>query len=250
MTTSHTTTTVGSIPITGGTSNQPPALTRPATPDPSDKERKLELQLERAREKRKAKEEAKKKAEEEAARRAAEAGGCRLGPAAANHNCSGPPPGQASTSTRRVEVEITHRVSGGDPNGGDDGGNDDKDNEGGQGALQEVSIEEDPLPRTVQVKREGGPSGEWMAIMESQMAQGLANAWSLREAMTRTNQLSMAGSATLEPSRTASEKPRLLKRRRVEEETEDDEEEEKGEEEEDEQAPKKARLEKGKEREE
>ncbi|KAJ3804149.1 hypothetical protein F5876DRAFT_83675 [Lentinula aff. lateritia] len=117
--------------------------------------------------------------------------------------------------------------------------------------------------------------------MESQLAQGLADVQSLQEATTRTNQylrqiwrrqdevngrliaietrLSMVGSATPGPSRTVSVKPRVLKRRRVEEETEEEQEEEEeekekegGEDEEegDEPAPKKARSEKGKEREE
>ncbi|KAJ3804090.1 hypothetical protein F5876DRAFT_83801 [Lentinula aff. lateritia] len=109
--------------------------------------------------------------------------------------------------------------------------------------------------------------------MESQLAQGLTNIWSLREAKTRTNQylwqilrrqddmngrliaietrLPMAGLVTPGPSRTVLEKPRVLKRRRVEEETEDDEEEEEGGEEEHKKVvPKPAQSEKGKEREE
>ncbi|KAJ3911334.1 hypothetical protein F5877DRAFT_86125 [Lentinula edodes] len=87
--------------------------------------------------------------------------------------------------------------------------------------------------------------------MESQMAQGLADVQSLQEATTRTNQylrqilrrqeemngqliaietrLSMAG-----PSKTASEKPRLLKRKRIGEETKEEEREEEEEEKEDE----------------
>ncbi|KAJ3804134.1 hypothetical protein F5876DRAFT_83713 [Lentinula aff. lateritia] len=135
----------------------------------------------------------------------------------------------------------------------------------------------------VATRREGG-SGERLAVMESQLAQGLADVGSLREAMTRTNQylrqilgrqdevngrliaietrLSMAGSVTPGPSRIVSVKPRVLKRRRVEEETEEEQEEQEEEEEEekekeggedkegDELAPKKARSEKGKEREE
>ncbi|KAJ3803716.1 hypothetical protein F5876DRAFT_84615 [Lentinula aff. lateritia] len=138
--------------------------------------------------------------------------------------------------------------------------------------------------RPVVTRREGG-SGERLAVMESQLAQGLADVRSLREATTRTNQylwqilrrqdevngrliaietrLSMAGSATPGPSRTVSVKPRVLKRRRVEEETEEEQEEEEEEEKEkevevereeeeegDEPVPKKARSEKGKEREE
>ncbi|KAJ3858669.1 hypothetical protein EV359DRAFT_87389 [Lentinula novae-zelandiae] len=102
-----------------------------------------------------------------------------------------------------------------------------------------------------------------MAVMESQMAQGLADILRRQEEMNGRliaieTRLSMAGPATAGPSRTASEKPRLLKRRRVEEETEDEEKEEGGEEEgqgernEEEGGPalKQAGSEKGKEREE
>ncbi|KAJ3852445.1 hypothetical protein EV368DRAFT_82535 [Lentinula lateritia] len=78
-TTTKTNTTVGSIPITGGPTGQPPAPTRPMTLNASDEKHELELQLEctrermrKLKEKRKAEEEAKKRAEEEAARRAAE----------------------------------------------------------------------------------------------------------------------------------------------------------------------------------
>ncbi|KAJ3846749.1 hypothetical protein EV368DRAFT_88575 [Lentinula lateritia] len=76
---SKTTPAIGSIPITGGTNNQPPAPTRPITPSASDAERELEREMERTRErmrrlkeKRKADKEARRKAEEEAVRRAAE----------------------------------------------------------------------------------------------------------------------------------------------------------------------------------
>ncbi|KAJ3845945.1 hypothetical protein EV368DRAFT_89822 [Lentinula lateritia] len=83
ISTSHTITkttpAIGSIPITGGTSNQPPALTHLITPSTSDEECELEPEMEctrermrRLKEKRKAEEEAKKKVEEEAARQAAE----------------------------------------------------------------------------------------------------------------------------------------------------------------------------------
>ncbi|KAJ3803898.1 hypothetical protein F5876DRAFT_84180 [Lentinula aff. lateritia] len=101
--------------------------------------------------------------------------------------------------------------------------------------------------RPVVTKREGG-SGERLAVMESQLAQGLADVRSLREATTRTNQylrqilrrqdevngrliaietrLSMAGLATPGSSRTVSEKPRSLKRRRIVEHSDKDEEKE------------------------
>ncbi|KAJ3803808.1 hypothetical protein F5876DRAFT_84377 [Lentinula aff. lateritia] len=164
---------------------------------------------------------------------------------------------------------IMNEASGGDP----DDGNDEEDEE--RAPCERCYSKR--IPCLEQVRRDGGPSGKRMAVMESQMAQGLANVRSLQEARTQTNQylhqilrrqeemngrliaietrLSMAGPATPGPSRTASEKPRLLKRRRVEEETEDEEKEEEEEEEEqgerneegNELALKKARSEKGKE---
>ncbi|KAJ3804136.1 hypothetical protein F5876DRAFT_83700 [Lentinula aff. lateritia] len=191
-------------------------------------------------------------------------------------------------------------VSGGEPDDGGDGGEDDDNDDDEERApcercqlkripcLEQVGKRSTVIckachdakvkcsysGRPAQVRRDGEPSGERMAVMESQMAQGLADVRSLREAATQTNQylrqilrkqeemngrliaietrLSMARSATPGPFRTASEKPRLLKRKRIEEETE---EEEKGEEEEEEEEgnepePKGARSEKGKEREE
>ncbi|KAJ3846110.1 hypothetical protein EV368DRAFT_89548 [Lentinula lateritia] len=121
-----------------------------------------------------------------------------------------------------------------------------------------------------------------MAVMESQMAQGLADLRALRETHSRSQQylrqllrrqdedharliaietrLAMIGPAAPATLRAVSERPRNLKRRRIveesEEEVQEQEEEEvgKGDEEEEKQegepAPKKARLEKGKEREE
>ncbi|KAJ3858296.1 hypothetical protein EV359DRAFT_87954 [Lentinula novae-zelandiae] len=341
-TTTQTTSDIGSIPITGGTGNPPPAPTRPTMPSASDKERELEEQLrrdweqlQRFKEKRKAEEKAKRKAEEEAARRVAEekkqweevaaqaasakkreeeaADQRRRAAAAGTHQ--GPSPSEATTSVTQVEVEIPRLVkkgkgrlrneaSGGDPDDGDDGGEDDDDDEerapcewcvnkripcleqvGKRSTVickpcHDAKVKCSYSGRPVQSKREGGPSGEGLAVMESQMAQGPADVRSLREATTRTNQylhqilrkqeemngrliaietrLSMAGSATPGLSRTASEKPRLLKRKRIEEETEEEEKEEEEEEKEDEEevegeapAPKKVGAtasEKGKER--
>ncbi|KAJ3858389.1 hypothetical protein EV359DRAFT_69046, partial [Lentinula novae-zelandiae] len=131
----------------------------------SDEERELERnreRLQKLKEKRKAEEAAKKKAEEEAARRAAEEEKARqeaaaraaharrieeeatekrrwIAAAAAARNCRGPSPGKASTSARRVEVELPWVVrkgkgqqrteaSSGDLDDGDDGGDDDDDN--------------------------------------------------------------------------------------------------------------------------
>ncbi|KAJ3897839.1 hypothetical protein F5879DRAFT_995483 [Lentinula edodes] len=296
--TTTTSTTVGSIPVTGRHPNPPLAPTRPSTPDPSDEERELELQLEHTRERNRRRKEEKKKAEEEAKRKAEEerqrqeAADARkleeeaaekrrrMAAATAARNRRGPSPGEASTSARRVEVEIPRLVkkgkgkqrmeaSGRDP---DDGGDDDEEDD-------EERAPCDPLPGTVQVKREGGPSGERMAVMESQLAQLLADNRSLREATPRSHQYlrqrlrrqdedharliaidtrdAMREPATRGPSRSVSDRPRSLKRRRIVENSEGEEEEERegekdGEGEEEAPAPKKAKTaasEKGKEKE-
>ncbi|KAJ3858344.1 hypothetical protein EV359DRAFT_87877 [Lentinula novae-zelandiae] len=194
-----TTTSIGSIPITGGTDHQPWEPTHPTTPDPSDEECELELQLERTREKKRAEEEAKRKAEEEKqkqeaavrvahARKMEEEGAekrRKLAAAARNHR--GPSPGEATTSTRRVEVEVPRVVkkgksfqrneaSGRDP----DDGNDDDDNEEEQAPCERCFSKK--ISCLEQVRREGGLSGERMAVMESQMAQLLADNRALREA--------------------------------------------------------------------
>ncbi|KAJ3858132.1 hypothetical protein EV359DRAFT_88205, partial [Lentinula novae-zelandiae] len=270
------------------------------------------------KERRKAKEEARKKVEEAAAKQAAEEEKARqeaatraalarkieeeaaekrrqIAAVAAARNRRGPSPGEASTSARRAEVEIPWVVrkgkgrqrteaSGGDPDDGGDSGDDDNDDEEERAPCERCHLKK--IPCLEQVKREGGPSGEQMAIMESQMAQGLADLWALREAHSRSQQylcqllkrqdedharliaietrLAMAGLVTPGPSRVVSEKPRNLKRRRIIEESEEDQEDQEKEEEEgkekeggeeeeeegDKSALKKAQLEKGKEREE
>ncbi|KAJ3854247.1 hypothetical protein EV368DRAFT_80764 [Lentinula lateritia] len=212
-TSSSHTASVGSIPI----NTDPPAPMRPTLPSASDKERALELEMERAqewmrklKERRRAKEEARKRAEEEAARRAAEerereeaaawAADARKKEeeaaerrkvamaAAASHNCMGPSPSEVSTSTRRVEVEIPRvinkgrgkqraEVTGRDPDDSNDGRDGDDNND-----------KEDEEKAPFMVKREGGLSGELLAVLESQMAQLLANNWSLRESASRTQQ--------------------------------------------------------------
>ncbi|KAJ3914647.1 hypothetical protein F5877DRAFT_82591 [Lentinula edodes] len=301
-TTTRTTNTVGSIPVTGRQPTPPAVPSRPSTPSPSDKERELELQLERTRErnrrrkeeKKKAEEEAQRKAEEERARqeaadRAANARRVeeeaaekrrRMAAAAAARNRRGPSPGEATTSARRVEVEIPRVVkkgkapqrneaSGGDLDDGDDGENDDEDDEE-RAPCERCNSKK--IPCLEQVRREGGPSGERMAVMESQMAQLLADNRSLREATSRSHQylrqllrrqdedharlIAMRESAIPGPSRSVSERPRSLKRRRIMENSEEEEEEDKGGEEEEEEgeapAPKKAKTaasEKGKEKE-
>ncbi|KAJ3858301.1 hypothetical protein EV359DRAFT_87945 [Lentinula novae-zelandiae] len=286
------TTTIGSIPVTGRQPTPPVAPTRPSTPDPSDEERELELQLERTREKNRQRKEEKKKAEEEAKRKAEEererqeaaaqaanarrmeeeaAEKRRKTAAARSHR--GPSPGEATTSARRVEVEIPRVVkkgkapqrneaSGGDPDDGDDGENDDEEDEERAPCercyskkipcLEQVGKRSTVICKPchnakvkcsysgwpVLARREGGPSGERMAVMESQMAQLLADNRALREATSRSHQYlrqllrrqdedhariiaidtrnTMIGPATPGPSRSVSDRPRNLKRRIVE----------------------------------
>ncbi|KAJ3858277.1 hypothetical protein EV359DRAFT_87977 [Lentinula novae-zelandiae] len=306
-TTTRTTTTIGSIPVTGRHPTPPSAPTRPSTPDPSDKERELELQLERTREKNRKRKEEKKKAEEEAKRKAEEerqrqeaavrAANARkleeeaaekrrrMAAAAAVRNRRGPSPGEASTSARRVEVEIPRVVkkgkgrqrieaSGGEPDDGGDSREDDDDDDEERAPCERCQLKKIPcleqvgkwstvickpchdakvkcsyLGRPVQVKREGGPSGERMAVMESQLAQLLADNQALREAASRSHQYlrqllrrqdedharliaietrnAMTGPAIPGPSRLVSDRPRNLKRRQVIENSEEEEEEEK-----------------------
>ncbi|KAJ3804071.1 hypothetical protein F5876DRAFT_83837 [Lentinula aff. lateritia] len=318
MSTSRTTTTtIGSIPITTNQPPAPTRLMALTTSD-KERELELEMERNRERmrvlkEKRKAKEKAKKKAEEEAVKRATEEEERQHQEAIAraakkrqlNNEGSNHVPMKSGGGNSPVDKEGHCFSSAGDPDDGDDGsdGGDDEDDEDEKAPCKRCRIKKIPClqqegkrntvickschdskvrcsysGRSVASKQRERGSGERLAVMESQLAQGLADVRSLREAMTRTNQylwqilrrqdkvngrliaietrLSMAGSVTLGPSRTVLGKPRVLKRRRVEEETDDDEEEEEEEEkqggeegeEESEPAPKKARSEKGKER--
>ncbi|KAJ3804742.1 hypothetical protein F5876DRAFT_82657 [Lentinula aff. lateritia] len=253
-TTTQSITNIGSIPITGGTDNPPPAPTRPTTLSASEKEWELEEQLEHNRErlqklkeKRKAEEAAKKKAEEEAARRvqkrkkareeapiysrykaAARAVQVRrleeeaaekrrrVAVAAAARGRQGPAPSEATTSQQRMEVEIPRLIKKGtgkqgaearDPDDGDNGsdGGDDEDDEDEKAPCERCRIKKIPClqqegkrttvickschdskvrcsfsnQRVASKQREGG-SGERLAVMESQLAQGLADVRSLR----------------------------------------------------------------------
>ncbi|KAJ3846083.1 hypothetical protein EV368DRAFT_89575 [Lentinula lateritia] len=255
-TTTQTTTAIGSIPITGGTSNPPSAPTHPSMPNPSDEEHELELQLERTREKKKAEEEAKKKAEEEAARRAAEEEQQwqeaaekrrRIAATAAAQNCRGPSPGEATTSAHRGEVKKGKALqraeaSGGDPDNGNDGEDGDNDND------------KEPCERC---KAKKIPCLQQAGKRSSIICQVRANTydrhiikkleWLMRDAARRREESLEA------PIAGPSELPK--KRRRVvdsedEQEKERDQEEAGEEEEEGELALKKAWSEKGKEREE
>ncbi|KAJ3897319.1 hypothetical protein F5879DRAFT_996235 [Lentinula edodes] len=104
-------------------------------------------------------------------------------------------------------------------------------------------------------KREGG-SGERMAVMESQMAQSLANLRALQEANSKSHQMTMMGMgegpARAGPSRRTAEQRRIIEESEEEEEEEKEgeveEKEKDGEGEEEETAPTEAQSEKGKER--
>ncbi|KAJ3803805.1 hypothetical protein F5876DRAFT_84389 [Lentinula aff. lateritia] len=183
--------------------------------------------LQRLKEKRKAEEEAKRKVEEGAARRreeeAAEERRRIAASAAAARGRQGPALGEASTSRRQVEVEIPRvvrkgsgkqSVEAGDPDDGNDGSDDgdDEDDEDEKAPCERWHLKKIPClqqegkrqmvickpchdskvqcsysGQPVLTRREGG-FGERLAVMESQLAQGLADVWSLWEATTRTNQ--------------------------------------------------------------
>ncbi|KAJ3845987.1 hypothetical protein EV368DRAFT_89765 [Lentinula lateritia] len=184
----------------------------------------------------------------------------RIAAVAAAQSRRGPSPGEATTFARRVEVEIPHVVKKGKaPQRNEASGGDPDDEE--QAPCERCYNKKIPCleqvkclysGRPVQVKREGGPSSEWMAVMDSQMAQLLANNRALREAASKSHQYlrqllrrqdedhtpliaietrnAMSGPATPGPSRSVSDRPRNLKRRRVIENSEEEEEEEKEEE--------------------
>ncbi|KAJ3858578.1 hypothetical protein EV359DRAFT_87519 [Lentinula novae-zelandiae] len=164
-TTTQTTSNIGSILITGGTDNQTPAPICPPMP----------------------KEEAARQAAEEEKQREEAAARPVAAAAAAVRSRQGPSPSEATTSAPRVEVEIPrNEASGGDPDDGGNGGDDEEDDVEDERAPCERCYNK-KIPCLEQVRREGGPSGERLAVMESQMAQGLADVRSLREAMTRTS---------------------------------------------------------------
>ncbi|KAJ3858095.1 hypothetical protein EV359DRAFT_88281 [Lentinula novae-zelandiae] len=138
-------------------------------------------------------------------------------------------------------------VSGGEPDDGGDGGEDDDNDDEERAPCEQCQLKK--IPCLEQVKREGGPSGERMTVMESQMAQLLADNRALREATSRSHQYLrqllhqqdedharliaietrnvMSGLATPGPSRSVSDRPRSLKRRRIIENSEEEEEGEK-----------------------
>ncbi|KAJ3804894.1 hypothetical protein F5876DRAFT_82459 [Lentinula aff. lateritia] len=208
----------------------------------------------------KAEEAAKKKAEVVEQRR-------RLAEAAITRSQRGTSPSRTSASPARPVVKLKRMVKGkgkeqawaeaigGDPDDSRDG-NDEEQAPCKRCRSKKISCQKQAGKRSsiILSKQRDGPPGEHMAVMESQMAQGLANLRALREAHSRSQQhlLAMASPAALGPSRMVSERLRDLKRRRMVEHS-DEEEEEKEEEEEDEaSAPKKVKTvasEKGKEQE-
>ncbi|KAJ3858829.1 hypothetical protein EV359DRAFT_87146 [Lentinula novae-zelandiae] len=194
-------------------------------PDPSDEERELELQLECTREKnrrrkeeKRAEEEARRKAEEEKQKKEAAIWATNARKLEEEEeDSSSSSSAEPSGALTEVEVEIPHvvkkkkapqrnKASGGDP---DDGNEDDKERAPCERCFNkkipcleqvgkrstvickpchDAKVKCSYLGRPVQVKRKGGPSSEQMAVMESQMAQLLADNRALREAALRSHQ--------------------------------------------------------------
>ncbi|KAJ3884847.1 hypothetical protein GG344DRAFT_83435 [Lentinula edodes] len=203
----------------------------------------------------------------------------------------GTSPSEMSASPRRPVVEIRRKLTnkgkgkakaqpvGGDPDDGDDGDDDDDDEEENRAPCERCKNKKLPCQMqagkrssiickpchdakvrcsysgrpTTSKQREGG-SGERIAVLESQMAQSLADSQALREADSKTHQylrqllrrqeddharliametrMAMmgmgGGSATAGPSRGTTERRRcLLKRQRIVRESDEEEEEEK-----------------------
>ncbi|KAJ3916086.1 hypothetical protein F5877DRAFT_81240 [Lentinula edodes] len=211
----------------------------------------------------------------------------KLAAAATARSQGGTSTGEASISPRRLVVEIPRVKSKGkakaqpvgeDPDDGDDSDDDDDDEED-RDPCERCKAKKIPClkqagkrssvickpchdskvrcsysGRPYTVKREGGASlsGERLAILESQMAQVLADNRALREANSKSHQylcqllrrqeddharlISMdtrmtmmgmgEGPVTAGPSRRTTERRRLLKRRRIVEESEEEGEEE------------------------
>ncbi|KAJ3897052.1 hypothetical protein F5879DRAFT_996711, partial [Lentinula edodes] len=212
-----------------------------------------------------------------------------LAEAATARSQRGTSPSEMSASPRRPVVEIRRKLTnkgkgkakaqpvGGDPDDGDDG-DDDDDDEDDRAPCERCKNKKLPCQMqagkrssiickpchdakvrcsysgrpTTSKQRESG-SGERIAIMESQMAQSLADLRALREAETKTHQylrqllrkqeddharliaietrmamMGMGGEPAMAgPSRETAERRRPLKRRRVVRESDEEEEEEK-----------------------
>ncbi|KAJ3805222.1 hypothetical protein F5876DRAFT_82020 [Lentinula aff. lateritia] len=205
--------------------------------------------MRKLKEKRKAKEEAKKKVEEEAARQAAEeeqkrqeaatwAASARkveeeaaekrrrIAAAAAAQSRQGPSPGEATTSARRVEVEIPRVVRkgnsrqraeaiSGDPDDGDDGNNDNN-----KGPCERCKAKKIPCAVLVLATAFHGERTTGRARKSD--GTNPRRQLGLKGGLDSTG----AGAVTPGPSRIVSEKPRNLKRRRIVEHSDKEEEEE------------------------
>ncbi|KAJ3897729.1 hypothetical protein F5879DRAFT_995617 [Lentinula edodes] len=210
-----------------------------------------------------------------------------LAEAATARSQRGTSPSEMSASPRRPVVEVRRVVKGkgkakaqpmgGDPDDGDDGDDDDDDEED-RAPCERCKTKKLPCQMqagkrssiickpchdakvrcsysgrpTTSKQREGG-SGERITVLESQMAQSLADSQALREADSKTHQylrqllrrqeddharliametrmamMGMGGGpATAGPSRGTTERRRPLKRRRITKESDEEEEEEK-----------------------
>ncbi|KAJ3872093.1 hypothetical protein F5051DRAFT_445528 [Lentinula edodes] len=282
MSTSRTTTTTIPQPraSTSARPADPPMPDVPADEDEDSIMREALARVERVKA-RKAEVARRRAEEEEAARKAAEEGSGRPTPSGTRCSRSG-----HSGAGGRGRVEVTKMKSkgkgkasaqpvGGDPNDGDDDDNDEDREPCERCKVKKIPCLEQAGKRSsvickpchdakvrcsysgrpYVVKKEGGtsPSGERLAVLESQMAQLLADNRALREANSKSHQylrqllrrqeddhtrlISMdtrmglmgmgEGPAMAGPSRRTTERRRPLKRRRVVEESDQEEEEEK-----------------------
>ncbi|KAJ3803924.1 hypothetical protein F5876DRAFT_84114 [Lentinula aff. lateritia] len=223
----HTTTTTSSSTAGPSGFHQPPAPpTNPAAHEDEDLEEDEEEILRRTQEKvrrmkqRKTAVAAKKKAEEAAARELEERRK-RMAEAATARSWRDSSPGETSGAPRRPVVEIRREKGKGkakaqpvgrDPDDGGDGDNDDDDEDerapckrcrskisfqmqaGKRSSIickpcHDAKVRCSYSTRPFTVKREGGsnPTGERLAVMESQMAQLLADNRQLREGQVKVN---------------------------------------------------------------
>ncbi|KAJ3871946.1 hypothetical protein F5051DRAFT_445662 [Lentinula edodes] len=203
MTTSRTTTTTQP---TASTSSRPANPPRPGTPIDEDEDEILREALARAAEaaQKKAAEEAeeerrkkevaarasvvRRKAVQEARDWASQAQQQNaevverrrlLAEAAMARSQRGTLPSEMLVSPRRPVVEPV----GGDP---DNGNNDDDEEE--REPCERCKAKKIPCLQQAGKQSSGSGSSEWMAVMESQMAQNLADLWALREANSKTHQ--------------------------------------------------------------
>ncbi|KAJ3858555.1 hypothetical protein EV359DRAFT_87559 [Lentinula novae-zelandiae] len=280
MTTSRTTTTT--VPPPASTSSRPADPPSPGASLDDDEDlimREALARVERVKA-RKAEEAARKKAEEEAAKKAAEE-------AATARSRWGSSPEETSGSPRRPVVEIRRirskgkekaqeEAAGGDPDNSRDENDDDEDDRtpcercrakkiscqmqaGKRSSIickpchdAKVKCSYSGRPSIVKKEVSAHPTGERLAVLESQVAQLLADNRQLRR--RSPPELPEAGPSGLSKKRRrvvdSDEEEEMGMEKEQEEVEVEVEVEEEGGEERDEPAPKKARSEKGKEREE